>query len=225
MTEALYPFAAIELGMIELLAAASKENVSGQPLLGYRLRQVESYKGQLNGGPKRVAELIRETPAVWICFENAKPQPASGLWEGTFVAVCVTKNARNEKAARHGAGDGEVGVYQVSKDVAALLDGQTFGVPHLEAMRCANIDAPFNAEFENTRAAIMVLTFQASWDPDGFTGVAGDAPSYPPGREAGRFAHFNADWDVPPFTAPKPAIPVDDATKRDARDTIHPPQE
>lgn len=222
-----FPFAAIELAMMELLREASKANVEGgAPLLGYRLRQVESYTGQLSGGPKRLAEAVREVPAVWVAFERAAPDPSSGLWVGTYSVVCISRNARSDRAARHGAGAGEVGVYQVGKDVVALLEELTFGQEHVTASECVSIDAPYNAEFENTRAAIMLLSFQMSWDSDGFTGSAGDSPQFPvPERGVGRFAKFNVDWDVPPFTAPKPAIPVDGAAQRDARDTINPAQE
>ncbi|MBX9944948.1 MAG: DUF1834 family protein [Reyranella sp.] len=224
MTAPLFPFAAIETAMIARLRAASAADVGGNPLLGYRLRQVESYQGQLNGGPKRVVEVVREVPAVWVCFEKATPDRGSGLWAGSFVAVCVARNARNEQAARHGAGAGAVGVYQIARDVAGLLDGQTFGVEHATAAECTTIDAPFNAEFENTRAAIMLLTFELKWDPDGAAPPV--LPAEPQGalHPAGMFEHFNVDWDIPVFTEPKPAIPVADPTKRDARDTILPEQ-
>lgn len=219
MSFARFPAAQFEDGMLARLKLANTQNV-----FGYQLRQVETYKGQLEGGPKRVAELVREVPAVWVSFEDARWDDGTGLWLGSFSVVCVARNARNEAAARRGAGAGEVGSYQIGKDVAGLFDGQTFGISDVRAMRCIRFDAPFNADFESTRAAIVLLVFQAGWDPDGLTGPAGDTQAQlegePNAQGLGEFATFNVDWDIPPFTAPAPAIPVTDATKKNATDTI-----
>jgi phage gp37-like protein len=222
MSIARFPAAQFEDGMIARIKLAVAQNV-----LGYQIRQVETYKGQLNGGPARVAELVRELPAVWVCFETARRDDASGLWIGSFSAVCVARNARNEAAARRGTigeGGGDVGAYQIGKDVCGLLEEQTFGISDVRALRCTQLDAPFNAEFEKTRAAIVLLTFQAGWDPDGYTGPAGDVAAQlagePNAEGLGEFATFNVDWDIPPFTDPAPAIPVADPAKRDATDTV-----
>jgi phage gp37-like protein len=211
------PFPAIELAMIDRVRQASAANVGPLPLLGYRLRQVESYEGQLDGGPKRIAELVRMMPAVWICFESAPWDAGLGLFVGSFAAICVAQSARNQRAARHGAG-GDAGVYQIGKDVVGLLDAQDFGIASVGACRCTNIDTPFNSEFEGNRVAIMLLMFQMTWDPEAEAGPL--LPAHPDGL----FATFNVDWDIPVFTTPEPTIPVDDATKRDARDVVHPPQ-
>jgi phage gp37-like protein len=227
MSLARFPAAQFEDGMLQRIKDAVAQGV-----LGYQLRQVETYKGQLNGGPKRVAELIREVPAVWVCFETARRDDASDLWLGTFSAVCVARNARNEAAARRGTigqGGSDVGAYQIGKDVCGLLEEQAFGISDARAMRCLQFDAPFNAEFEQTRAAIVVLTFQAAWDPNGYTGPAGDTAAQlegePNARGLGAFATFNVDWDIPPFTNPTPAIPVTDPTKKDATDIVTLPTE
>jgi phage gp37-like protein len=220
------PFPAIELAMIARVKAASDANVGDPPaaLLGYHLRQVESYEGQLNGGPKRIAELVRASPAVWICFENATRNTDSGLFIGHFAAVCVAQNARNQRAARHGAGGGEVGVYQIGKDVVGLIDGHAFDIESVGAARVSSIDTPYNAEFEGLRVAIMLVMFQMTWDPDAAPGPLLPDEAGGANHPDGLFATFNVDWDIPPFTDPEPAIPVDDESKRDARDVIHPPQ-
>ena len=214
-------FPAIESGMIARLRAASAQNVDDAPLLGYRLRQVELYDGELAGGPDRIAQAVREAPAVWIAFEKASYSDASGLWLATFVAVCLTRNARNVAAARQGAGT-DVGVYQVAKDVAGLLDGQGFGVDSITALRAVDVDLRFNAEFAGTRAAIAVVTFHAQWDPDASTGPLGDTARLagePNAEGMGEFATFHVDWDIPPFTNPPPAdLPANPPL--DAADTI-----
>lgn len=221
-------FPAIETGMIARLRDASKQDVGDPPvpLLGYRLRQVELYDGQLSGGPKRLAEAVRVVPAVWIAFETGR-LGADGLWLATFTAVCATRNARNVAAARQGAGAGEVGVYQVAKDVAGLLDGQAFGVDSITAMRAVDVDLRFNAEFEDTRAAIAIVTFHARWDPDASTGPLGDSfrlEGEPNAEGMGEFATFHVDWDIPPFSEPPPAVlPADPPL--DAADTIIIPTE
>jgi phage gp37-like protein len=216
-------FPAIESGMIARLRAASAENVGGAPLLGYRLRQVEPYAGELAGGPDRLAQAVRTVPAVWIAFETGR-YGSDGLWLGTFVAVCATRNARNAAASRQGVGDLEVGVYQVAKDVAGLIDGQTFGVDSTTACRAVDVDLRFDAEFEKTRAAIALVTFHVRWDPDASTGPLGDSVRLavePNGADhpMGVFAGFHVDWDIPPFTNPAPAtLPA--APPLDAADTI-----
>lgn len=139
-------------------------------------------------------------PAVWICFEDASYDTGDGLWTANFSAVCVARNARNEKAARRGAGAGEVGAYQIGKDVAGLLDGQDFGIAGITAMRCLRIDAPFNSDFEKTRAAIMLLTFQAKWDATQYAATFGDVPRIPAAGQLpeAAFTDFEVGWDMPP---------------------------
>lgn len=201
MTALTFPMAQLEQGMIDRVKAAGIAMVEGQPLLGYVLRQVESYKGQLNGGPERIAQRITNMPAVWICFEDASYGQDSGLWTGNFSAVCIATDARNEQAARRGAGPGQVGAYQIGKDVAGLIDGQSVGVDGCTAIYLTRIDAPFNAEFEKTRAAIVLLTFQVMWDPQVMNGPAGNAAipeGEPNARGINDFTTFDVSWDLPP---------------------------
>jgi phage gp37-like protein len=201
MTALTFPMSQFEDGMIARVKAASVAVVDDLPLLGYVIREVETYKGQLNGGPTRIAEKIRVMPAVWICFEDASYQQDTGLWLGNFSAVCIAADARNEQNARRGAGIGQVGAYQIGKDVAGLLDGQYVGVEGCTAIYCTRIDAPFNAEFEKTRCAIVLLTFQVMWDPQVISGPAGDVPILPGEPNASginNFLTFDVSWDLPP---------------------------
>lgn len=225
-----FPMADFEDGMLGRLRQADAAQVGGEPLLGYRLRQVDTYSGQLQS-PAILATAIRVLPAVWACFEDADYNEAAGTYDAIFSVVCVAGNARNEKAARRGAGAGEVGVYQVAKDVAGLLDGFAC-VPSATALRCSKISVPFNAILQETRVAIALLTFKASWDPAGFSGVAGDQPGTPGelgavvvrGTPTGDFDTFDVAWEVPPFPNPEPPIPaegvVPPAGTYDAEDTV-----
>lgn len=219
-----FPMAAFEDGMLWRVRKANEATVTvddvTSPLLGYVLRQVENYSGQLEGGPETVAQFIRDLPAVWACFEDAVWNEGTGLFDASFTVACVATNARNEKAARRGAGAGEVGVYQIARDVAGVLDGFACD-PSATALRCTKITVPFNAAFRDTRVAIALMTFTTHWDPAGFNSAAGDMPST---EVIGDFDTFDIAWEVPPFPAPEPAIPsstVDPAAGTyDAEDTI-----
>ena len=218
-----FPMAAFENGMLWRLKQANAAQVEGAPLLGYVLRSIDNYSGQLET-PEILATAIGNLPAVWACFEEASYNEASGAYDATFSVLCLAGNARNEKAARHGAGPvpggGEVGVYQIARDVAGLLDGFACNVPSATALRCTKIAVPFNAAFQKTRLAIAMLTFAVHWDPAGYSGIAGDTPVTPgetgaqvvPGT-TGDFDTFDVAWEVPPFPQPQPAPPAEGVTE------------
>ncbi len=207
MTVANFPVADVEDGMLAALRAANALTVGdpAEPFLGYVLRQLDNYQGQLEGGdPAAIAQFIRDLPAVWLCFEDATFNETNGTFDAAFSVVCVATNARNEKAARRGAGAGETGVYQIARDVVGLLDGQSFSIPGITAVRCTKISLPFNANYQKTRIALALLTFSTHWDPSAFNAAAGDMPST---EIVGDFSTFDVAWEIPPFPAPEPAIP------------------
>ncbi len=122
---------AIEDAIIARIQAAN----SATPGLGYKLSEVESYGGELDGD---LAQVVRKFPAVWVtfggCKASVKANSSGSKWktQATFVTLCGSRNVRGERATRKGLTvDGvikEVGVYQIVKDVSLLLAGSGLGL-------------------------------------------------------------------------------------------------
>jgi phage gp37-like protein len=124
----------VEDAIIARIQAAA----AATPGLGYKIPVVESYGGELDGGPDELATVIRKFPAVWVtfagCRASTKMTTSGGKWKtpATFVTMCGSRNVRGERATRHGLTVGgvikEVGAYQMIKDVSFLLAGNDLGL-------------------------------------------------------------------------------------------------
>lgn len=180
--------AAIESAAIARLKAAGTPEV-----LGYAFRTVESYPEDFDGYLKEKPR-GRALPAVWIVF-GGWGRPVEVGQEirvpGAFMVVVAAENLRNETAQRHGAGPGEPGSYQLATDVAALLHGQTLGLPidRLELGPCRSIH-PGQAIAER-KVSMYALEFTTAW------GLA--TVPFGPADALADFSTFSADWDVPPL--------------------------
>lgn len=127
----------IEDAIIARIQAAA----SATPGLGYTLKEVASYGGELDDD---LAKVVRSFPAVWVTFAGSgKPKPvatARNKWltPATFAVMVAARNVRGERATRHGVTVAgvlkEVGAYQILKDVGLLLINNDLGlaISHLK---------------------------------------------------------------------------------------------
>jgi phage gp37-like protein len=101
---------------------------------GY-LKTLDTYSGQLDGEQLRRAldDLTPMMPAMLVAYGDGKDveDPATVPFQGaarlfrhdcTFTVICLSDNARSEKARRRGAVGG-VGVYRMIEDARARLGG------------------------------------------------------------------------------------------------------
>lgn len=114
----------IEAAIVERIASAAKAG-----LLGYRLKTVDSYGGEFDD--KDLAKIANLLPGAWVMLkgEEQLAEQSNGAWKmrATFVVIVGARNQRNQAAQRHGA-LGDVGSYQIARDVRALLTNQTLGL-------------------------------------------------------------------------------------------------
>jgi phage gp37-like protein len=209
--------AAIENGVLERLRAAGTPEV-----LGYGFRTLESYPEDFDS---YLAEKVRGRafPGVWVVFGGwGRPEDVGQEVRvpATFMVVVAAENLRNETAQRHGAGPDEVGSYQLVTDVAALLHGQTLGLPidRLELGPCRSI-RPTQAIAER-KVSMYALEFTTGW------GLA--AVPFGPADEPADFSTFSADWDAPPFGGvdadpDSPGIQLPAPDRADASDAMELP--
>lgn len=191
---------AIEQAMIDRVKAASADGV-----LGYELREVDSYADQLT--PDNIKRAAQNFPAVLFVFlGEPAPEDAPGGGERRrprFAAFVCQDNRRNEKARRRGA-DGKVGSYQMAEDVKALFFNQTLGLDLNGPIRGGAIRSMFNSGGLSVYAVEFTAVFD--WNP-----ALADAATLDD------FSTFHADWDVPPHGNVTEPLP---AAEADASDTL-----
>lgn len=114
----------IEAAMVERIESAAKAG-----LLGYPLKHVDSYADEFN--TKDLGTIANLLPGAWVVFQGGDllEMQGNGVWKmrGTFAVIVGARNQRNQAAQRHGAA-GDVGSYQIARDVCALLANQTLGL-------------------------------------------------------------------------------------------------
>lgn len=112
------------IGTIEQSIIDYLQRINDSGALGYRLRQIKSYGGELKDQAARAK--IKDYPALWIAY-NGSPKPTQrhgthNVRINNFVILIATKSLRNESMARLG-GAGEVGAYQMIADIEGILAG------------------------------------------------------------------------------------------------------
>jgi phage gp37-like protein len=207
----------IELAALERLRLAGTSGA-----LGYVFRTLESYPEQFD---KYLVEKMRGRcfPAAWIVFGGWRPPIEVGgviRVPATFMVVVAAENLRNETAQRHGAGEDEVGSYQLALDAAGLLHGQSLGleIDALQLGPCRSVRPP--QAIEERKVSLYALEFTTAFDVAGVT--FGQRP-------IGDFSTFSVDWDVPPFggvdgDAGTPGVQLPAAEAADASDVVEMPQ-
>jgi hypothetical protein len=125
----------IEDGMMAALEAAVGVKSEG----GY-VKTIASYAGEMDRDTLKhaVDELTPRMPLLLIAYGDGKDVedpatvPIGGLprffrHDCTFTAICVSDDARGDKARRRGTAGG-VGVYKMIADVRSVLGGKVFSV-------------------------------------------------------------------------------------------------
>lgn len=192
----------IEAAIVERIASAAKAG-----LLGYPLKTVDSYDDEFN--TKDLGTIANLLPGAWVVFqgEDQLEERGNGVWNmrATFSVIVGARNQRNKAAQRHG-GLGDVGSYQIARDVRQLLANQTLGL-EIGAL------APYRTRpFPVARAANLAVSFVAcEFRTEYLTGGCADATRATLDREGEEtleqalergatlapFATLTADWDTP----------------------------
>ncbi len=194
----------IEQGMIDKIAAAS----SGvTPALGYRIKDVKSYGGELEGP---VTEIAKRAPAVLVMFAGIREAVHLGgeQWRYTagFAVIVLNQDRRNNKAARHGVGD-DAGSYQMVTDMLRLLVGSDLGL-EISQLAPGRVVALINSKTVSAYSIEVSTTFIIDYQ-------AADA-------DLDAFAQLHVDWDVPTLGNVSTDLPAGNA---DAEDNIEPEQD
>jgi len=151
--------AEIEDALVDAVKAAS---------FGYKLGTVDSYGGELGGGDKALALLIRQFPAVWVTFKgesDTKPVGTSKdkwLTEVTFLLLAATHSARGERFTRHNASATEVGAYQIIKDARLLLLNQDFNLK-IDRFSPGPVKSLFNKKLQTQSIAVFSLELKTKY--------------------------------------------------------------
>lgn len=192
---------AIENAIVSRIAAASQSGA-----LGYQLRTVKSYAGDLE--PDLLAEVIRQFPAVWVLYAGeAAPREimADTAWRYAprFSVYVGARNLRNEAASRQGAAGTEIGSYQILEDVRRLLAGHRLGLPIGPL-----VPGAVRSALQSRDISIYGLSVETLFDEDALA---------LPSERLGEFLHLHMDWDAPPHGNVAPPLP---AAEADARDDV-----
>lgn len=194
----------IENGIVGRISEANEENV-----LGYTLLKVDSYAGELNDNMR---ELLHGLPATLVMFGGAdKIKTFSGnsriQWLAKFNVLCAARSLRNEKTSRFGSG-GEVGSYQITSDVIALLSGQTLGL-EIDPIIPQRVVPVFNNRRDRDLISVYSVELATT-----FCSELGK-----PAADLDDFTTFHSNWDVPLFGNVSQALPADDTA--DATDHVN----
>lgn len=187
--------ASVELAIINRLTAASDQDLLGYPL------KAESYGGQLDN-ENELAKIANRLPCTLVTctgVSKGKDNGSSYREEGTFAVLCVARSLRNERATRHGGLPGEVGTYQMRRDVMALLCGQTLGLGNeISPLTPHGTRILFNGQLRSLSLSVVAVEFATGWNvtpaADAIT-----AATLPGEAGAGitNFTFFTGNWDVP----------------------------
>lgn len=206
--------AEVENAMLARLKAAGDAGA-----LGYRFRTLETYPADFDLFIEEKVKGDRPWPAAWVIFGGWRTPVDDGALQApaVFMVVVAAANLRNETARRHGAGDAEVGSYQLMLDAAGLLHGQHLGldIGRMELGPCRSV-----------RPTPVITRHQLSLYALEFTTRLPIATAAFPAVALDDFATFHADWDVPPLgnvSTDLPA-PAEGEGAADAADTVELPQ-
>lgn len=189
----------IEQAIIDAITAATS---GALPALGYTLKKVASYGGELEGEPEAKAGRFPAALVVFIGI-NSTEELGGDAWRyhARFGVIVGNQDRRNNKAARHGAGN-KVGSYQLATDVLKLLVGSNLGLG-IGRFTPGRIVALENSKTLSIYSVELNTTFDLEFALDE-SGLAD-------------FATFHADWDVPPHGNVPTELP---ASTADASDTV-----
>lgn len=164
------------IAAIENAIAARLQSASDLGILGYRLKTVATYGGQLDDeeSVRRAATML---PACFVvCLgESLEADLGGGRYrmEGLFGVIAAAGNARSERDRRHG-GPGAVGTYQMRRDIRTLLTDQTLGLE--QGYLVPRGTRPFFTRvLDGLGISVLSVEFSMSWCEE----AAGQAESVP----------------------------------------------
>ena len=153
----------------DAIIAHIKDAASATPGLGYRLKAVTSYGGELDDGLDKV---IRAFPSVWVTYQGGdKPRAVSTqknkwLMSATYSVMVGSRNVRGERATRQGSQTPgalkEVGAYQMLADISLLLAGQDFGLP-IKRLQPGAIKTLYNEKLRGQGLAVFAREFHTEY--------------------------------------------------------------
>lgn len=190
----------IEQAIIDRLAAL---NASGA--LGYTLRQIRTYGGELRDQASRAG--IKDVPAVWLAFDGGRFDQSTTAWDrlsARFVLLAAAQSLRNEQAARHGVAGGETGAYQIITDMAGILAGYRPGGNGVGLIVPGDIQPLSVEESRNGRLAIYGLTFTVPFQNRRI------APEVDLTDQDSILNIIHTNWDLPPTGNVGPILPDDE---------------
>lgn len=191
------------IGTIEQAIITRLMALSASGALGYSLRQIKTYGGELKDQSARAK--IADFPSLWLAFEGGRfdqPMNASDRSTLRFVLLVGTRNLRNEQAARHGGAAGEVGAYQILMDMAGLLAGYR-PAEGVGPITLGDIQPLSVEESGNGRIAVYGLTFSLSYNNPRL------APEVDLTNQDALLKSIHTNWDLPPTGNVGPVLPDD----------------
>lgn len=198
------------IGTIENALVDRLARINEAATLGYRLRQIKSYSGELRSQAERAR--IKDFPAAWLAFDGAdNVQEISSFIKlrGRWMWLVAAENLRNEKASRHGDGDA-AGAYQIATDIISVFSG------HIPASLSGMTETPVDGanaiknmsirpvsidESRNGRLAIYAVPFICDFM------IAKTSPDV---DLTNPLAAIHTNWDLPPNGEVGPDLPDDE---------------
>ncbi len=151
--------------------------------LPYKLKTIETWGGDIGDDLRKI---VKSFPAIWVIFageRKGKRSRNTQEYHARYNVVVAAQSLRNEKRARKG----DVGSYQMIKDVKALLDNQKLGL-EIAPLTADSATALVNENSSKHMASIYGIEFSTSYWAD----LIDDAGALDD------FSTFHSNWDIPP---------------------------
>lgn len=199
------------IGTIEDKIIAHIKMLSDGDHLGYKLKQIATYSGELRNQAAR--DNIKTYPSVWLAFNRAPITRRLNQYDtfnAQFALLIATKNLRNEEASRHGGGDGEVGAYQISTDLAGVFSGLNF--KELEGTQSFEVGGITPISVDARRNGNLAIYSVDLTVPFNNSRISPEIDQNNP------LETIHTNWDLPPVGNVGPSLPDDE--NADANSTV-----
>ena len=134
-------------------------------------------------------KLIKDFPAVWVIYAgetSGKHTSKAQAQNARFNIIVAAKSLRNEKEARRGS-TGNVGSYQILKDVKALISNNSLGL-EISPIKPKQITPLLNEKSGQHLASLYGIEVTTTY----YENQVGDTTGLDD------FSTFHANWDIPP---------------------------
>lgn len=194
-------------GELENAVTARLKKASDLKVLGYKFGTLETYPADWDA---YLGTKVLTFPAAWTTFggmTEIEPVSQGAYVELHFGIVVAAQNQRNETATRQGVPGipGEPGSYQLVKDVIALIMGNNLGLDWAERCRFHAVKfVQSTPKIRELGLSMMAVGFKTR------TSLMSENINLTDEFE-GDLELVDVQWDIPPFTNPKPADWTPDA--------------